>query len=442
MFKRKALARFEDWYRSSGHKALLVKGARQVGKTYLVNAFAHGRFESVVVFDMVEDRAARESFEAATSADDLFLRMTVAASAPMLPGKTLVFIDEVQLCPNVVSYIKYLVQRDGFRYVLSGSLLGVEIENVDSLPVGYVDQVEMHPMDFEEFCWAMGLAESVWSMACDAARAREQLPDFLYDRLLGLFHRYMMVGGMPDAVSAFVESGNIDRVRAVHGNLHALYRQDITKYAPEGLRLVVRDIYDLIPSELGSKNRRFKLSSIQGVKRFAQVTDHFLWLAKAGVALPVYNVAAPTSPLLFGEQRSLFKLFYLDTGMLMSSYPKSVAQAVLSGDAAGEFGMNMGAAYEGFVAQELKAHGFALRYFSSKKMGELDFVEERQDGRILAIEVKSGKSFARHAALDHALAVKDYSIDSAVVFAETNVHSDGEVLYLPVFMAGMLSYEG
>lgn len=141
-------------------------------------------------------------------------------------------------------------------------------------------------------------------------------------------------------------------------------------------------------------------------------------------------------------QRSLFKLFYLDTGMLMSSYPKSVAQAVLSGDAAGEFGMNMGAAYEGFVVQELKAHGFALRYFSSKKIGELDFVEERQDGRTLAIEVKSGKSFACHAALDHALDVKDYSIDSAVVFAETNVHSDGEVLYLPVFMAGMLSYEG
>ena len=440
MFKRKALARFEDWHRLSAHKALLVKGARQVGKTYLVNAFAHKHFENVAVFDMVEDKAARESFAAATSADDLFLRMTVAASVPMLPGKTLIFIDEVQLCPNVVSYIKYLVQRDDFRYVLSGSLLGVEIENVDSLPVGYVDQVEMYPMDFEEFCWAMGLAENVWAMACDMAKAQKQLPDFLYNRLLGLFHRYIMVGGMPDAVAAFVESGNIDVVRTVHGNLHALYRQDITKYAPEGLRLVIRDIYDLIPSELGSKNRRFKLSSIRGVKRFTQVTDHFLWLAKAGVALPVYNVAAPTSPLLFGEQRNLFKLFYLDTGMLMSSYPKSVAQTVLSGDATGEFGMNMGAAYEGFVAQELKAHGFDLRYFSSKKIGELDFVEERQDGKILAIEVKSGKTFARHAALDHALAVKDYSIDEAVVFAEANVHNDGRVLYLPVFMAGMLEY--
>ncbi len=440
MFARKAYARFEDWYLRAPQKALLVKGARQVGKTYLINAFARDKFENVVRFDMIEDVATRQSFADATSADDLFLRMTVAASVPMVAGKTVVFVDEVQRCPNVVTFIKYLVQKTGFRYILSGSLLGVEIENIDSLPVGYVDQVEMFPMDFEEFCWACGLAEGVWGAACEAARAERELPDFLYDRLRGLFHRYLMVGGMPDAVASFIETGNIDAVREVHRNLHALYRQDITKYAPEELRLVIRDIYDLIPSEVGSKNRRFKLSSIQGVKRYAQVTDHFLWLAGAGVALPVYNVSAPIAPLLIGEQRSLFKLFYLDTGMLMSSYPKGVAQMVLDGEAAGEFGMNMGAAYEGFVAQELKAHGFDLRYFSSKKIGELDFVEEGQDGAVTAIEVKSGKSFTSHAALDNALAVEEYTIDRALVFAETNVHRDGAILYLPVFMAGMLAY--
>lgn len=440
MLTRKAEAQFEEWYRLASKKALLVKGARQVGKTYLIDAFARQHFENVVAFDMVEDVSARESFSAATSADDLFLRMTVAASQPMVPGKTLVFIDEVQLCPKVVSFIKYLVQRDGFRYVLSGSLLGVEIQNIDSLPVGYVDQIEMFPLDFEEFCWACGLAGEAWDMACSAVKEGRPLPDYLYNRLLGLFHRYLMVGGMPDAVASFVDSGNIDAVRLVHKNLHALYRQDIMKYAPKELRLVIRDIYDLIPSELGSKNKRFKLSSIQGVKRFSQVTDHFLWLAKAGVALPVYNVSAPVSPLLLAEQRNLFKLFYLDTGLLMSSYPKSVSQAVLAGDEGGDFGMNMGAAYEGFVAQELRAHGFALRYFASKKIGELDFVEECQDGKIVAVEVKSGKTFTRHAALDNALAVEEYTIDTALVLAETNVRRDGDVLYVPVFMAGMLQY--
>lgn len=442
MFTRKAYTRFENWYKQSPHKALLVKGARQVGKTYLIKAFAAEYFENVVIFDMVEDAAAKASFASATSADDLFLRMSVAAAAPMVAGKTIIFIDEVQFCPNIVTYIKYLVQRDDYRFVLSGSLLGVEIENIDSLPVGYVDQVEMYPMDFEEFCWANGLDQGVYQLAGSYAKSEEELPDYLYDRLMSLFHRYLMVGGMPDAVAAFVNSSNLDEVRRVHENIHALYRHDITKYAPEELRLVIRDIYDLIPSELGSKNKRFRLSSIADVKRFSQVTDHFLWLARAGVALPVHNVSAPTSPLLLGVQRNLFKLFYLDTGMLLSTYPKSVAQTLLTGQAKDAPKVNLGAAYEGFVAQELKAHEFELRYFTSKKVGELDFVVEDCGGDIAALEVKSGASFTRHAALNNALDVKDYSIDSAIVLAETNVRRDGKVLYLPIFMTGMLSYEG
>lgn len=243
---------------------------------------------------------------------------------------------------------------------------------------------------------------------------------------------------MPDAVNSFLATRNVDEVRNIHRDLHALYRDDIAKYAPPELRLVIRDIYDLIPSEAGSKNKRFKLSSISGVKRFSQVTDHFLWLSEAGVALPVYNVTAPVAPLLMGEQRNLFKLFYLDTGMLMSSYSKKVAQGVFDGEAEGPFGMNMGAAFEGFVAQELKAHGFRLRYFTSKKVGELDFVEETLDGEVLAIEVKSGKSFKSHAALDNALATKGYGIDRALVLAECNLHRDGDVLYLPIFMTGLL----
>ncbi len=231
---------------------------------------------------------------------------------------------------------------------------------------------------------------------------------------------------------------NIDEVRKVHHDLHRLYHDDIAKYAPPASRLVIRDIYELIPSEIGSKNKRFKLSSIEGVKRFSQATDQFLWLSEAGVALPVYSVSAPTAPLLVGEQRNLLKLFYLDVGMLMSSYSKKATQEVFDGAAEGAFGMNMGAAYEGFVAQELKAHGFKLRYFSSKKVGELDFVEETLAGEVLAIEVKSGKRYKTHAALDNALATKGYGIDRALVFAESNLFCDGDVLYMPIFMADLL----
>lgn len=437
MFNRKVFAQMKQWLAAPTQKALLVKGARQVGKSFAAERFAEGHFQHVVKFDMLEDAQMRESFARASSADDLLLRMSVAADGPLVPGKTAVLIDEVQECPNLLTYAKYLVQRGDYRYILTGSLLGVKLETIDSLPVGYLTQVEMFPLDFEEFCWANGLAESVYESAAASFLAEEPLPDFLYNRLMDLYHRYLMVGGMPDAVAAFTSTGGIDEVRMVHASLHALYRDDITKHAPAELRLIIRDIYDLIPSEVASKNRRFKLSDIRDVKRFSQVEQHFLWLTQAGVALPVYNVAAPVSPLLVAEQRKLFKLFYLDAGMLASSFPKKAYAGILDGRP----GMNMGAVYEGAVAQELKARGLALRYFTSKKVGELDFVVEQPDGGIAAIEVKSGSQYLTHAALDNALNVGEYDIDRAYVFAETNVRRDGGILYAPVFLAGMVAAE-
>lgn len=438
MLGRKAKAQFQSWLDSSPNKALLVKGARQVGKSFLVSAFARESFEHVATFDLIEDISVRDSFSAAKSADELLMRMTIAAVEPMIAKKTVVVIDEVQQCPNIVTFIKYLVQRGDFRFILTGSLLGVELEGIDSLPVGYVEQIQMYPLDFEEFCWANGVASVAFDMLRNHLEEEKELPDYLYDRLLSLFRQYVVVGGMPDAVNAFLATRNIDEVRKIHRDLHSLYHDDIAKYTPPDLRLTIRDIYDLIPSEVGSKNRRFKLSSIEGVKRFSQVTEHFLWLSEAGVALPVYNVSAPVAPLLVGEQRNLFKMFYLDTGMLMSSYSKKVAQGVFDGEAEGSFGMNMGAAFEGFIAQELKARGFKLRYFTSKKVGELDFVEETLAGDVLAIEVKSGRHYKTHAALDNALATRGYGVDRALVFAETNLFRDGNVLYLPIFMAGLL----
>lgn len=434
MLRRKAQDAFRSWLEHGQRKALLVKGARQVGKSYLAGAFARESFENVVEFDLLENARARESFGNAVSAEDLFMRISVEADSPLVPGRTAILIDEVQECPNVVTLAKYLVQRDDYRYILTGSLLGVKLGNIDSVPVGYVTQVEMFPLDFEEFCWAAGVGDAAFALARESLSSLDPLPDYLYDRLLDLFHRYLIVGGMPDAVNVFLETNNIDEVRNVHANLRALYRDDITKHAPEELRLVIRDIFDLIPSEAAASNRRFRLSSIQDVKRYSQVTQHFLWLTNAGVALPVYNVSAPISPLLVAEQRNLFKLFYLDAGLLASSYPKRAYEGLLDGRAT----MNFGAVYEAFVAQELAAHGFALRYFTSKKIGELDFVVERADGAILAIEVKSGGRYLTHAALDNALAVREYTIDEAYVFAEANVKREGGIVYTPVFLAGLL----
>ena len=425
---------FESWLANDEEKALLVSGARQVGKTYLVDRFIGEHFENVVKFDLVENASVQRSFSQATSADDLFLRISLAAQAPLVPGKTIVFIDEVQKAPEIVTFVKYLVQNTGLRYVLSGSLLGIELESIRSQPVGYVREVEMHPLDFEEFCWAMGLPDQAFDILRKSFHECEPVPDFLHEQLLAFYHRYLIVGGMPAAVRAFADGRGIDAVRDVQADIHAYYRRDITQYAPKNQRLVIQDIYDLIPGEISARTKRFKLGSIPDVKKFKQVDQEFLWLTKAGVAIPVYDVAAPTQPLLASEQRNRFKLFYLDAGMLTSVYFKKETLGLLDGNTRA----NLGGVYENAVAQQFVCHGFKPYYFTSKKVGELDFVLEKADGTIMAIEVKSGSNYLTHAALDNALAIADYHIDEAYVLAETNVRRAGGIVYLPIYCACLM----
>jgi predicted AAA+ superfamily ATPase len=434
---RKAWRRFEQWGGSRSGTALLVTGARQVGKTYLVREFARARYPRLVEFNLIDDRAARDSFRQASSAEDLAFRLSVASGTPLVPGETLVFIDEVQECPEIVTWVKFLVDRGDYDYVLSGSLLGIALENVRSLPVGYVTEVQMFPLDFEEFCWANGVPDEAFARLRQHFADTEPVADHLHRRLLELWRRYLLVGGMPDAVAGFARAHSLDPVRTVQEDVRRFYRRDISQYAPRDRRLVIQNIYDLVPSELATQNRRFRLSSIADVRRFAQVEEEFLWLLRAGVALAAYNVREPVSPLLINESRSLFRLFYSDVGLLTGAFPKPVAQAIL----AGQPGANLGGVYENAVGQELAAHGFDLRYFTNRQVGELDFVLENRAGGVTALEVKSSRNYLSHKALDNALAVKNYDIQHAYVLAETNTERRGAVVYWPIYMVALLANE-
>jgi predicted AAA+ superfamily ATPase len=433
MLKRKAYAKLDDWKRHKTKQALLITGARQVGKTYLVDSFAKQNYKNIVRFNLVEDAAAKESFGNAANGEDLLLRISIASTVQMTPGETVVFVDEVQECPEIVTLIKFLVEKGDYDFILSGSLLGVELENIRSNPVGYVTEIVMYPLDFEEFCWANGLPDDAFDIAQNAFSSQTPVPDFLHERFFYLFHRYLLVGGMPDAVVAYRETNALGQVRVVQNGIVGYYGRDISKYALRERRLVIRNIYDLIPSELLSQNRRFRLSSIENVKRFAQVQEEFLWLAKANVALPVYNVKAPVSPLLLYESHNLFKLYLSDVGLLTSRYPQRASVGLLDGNTT----MNLGGVYENFAAQEFTAHGFGLRYYSGKRTGEIDFVLERKDGNILAMELKSGSGYRTHAALTNALEVPEFDIAEAYVLAETNVEQSGGILYLPVYFASL-----
>ena len=433
--RRKAYERFEFWQSHKTSQALLVTGSRQVGKSYLVNKFAHEAYGHAVLFDLVENVAARESFAQARDVDDLLFRISVVAQAPLVPHETVVVFDEVQECPTLITLVKYLVERGDYDYILTGALLGVELEGARSLPVGYVTEVRMFPLDFEEFCWASGVPESAFDLLRSSAETRTPLPDFLHELLLQQFRRYLLVGGMPDAVVAYHATNSIDQVRIIQGDIRSLYRRDITKYAPKDRRLVIGDIYERIPAELLRENRRFRLSSVEGVKRFKQVDNDLLWLTGAGVALAETSVSEVCSPLLASERRGAFKLFLSDVGLLTGSYTKNVAQDILDDVPAGP----LGGIYENYVAEELVAHGFRLRYFSDsgKRIGELDAIVERADGSLVLFEVKSGGRYRTHAALDHALEVWPRETIEAYVPSNANIEDAGRITYLPVYATGL-----
>jgi predicted AAA+ superfamily ATPase len=431
MLKRKAMQKLLFWKDNKTKQALLVTGARQVGKTFLVKAFAQENYSVVSEFNLVQNPDIRDSFKQAKNAADLMLRISVASEVQLLKGKTLVFIDEVQECPEIVTFIKFLVDRGDYDFILSGSLLGVELENIHSNPTGYLTEVTMYPMDFEEFCWANGLTDESFALVREAFANKSVIPDYLHNRLTELFHRYLIIGGMPDAIVSFMQDNSVDQVRIIQSGIVEFYKRDISKYAPKDRRLVIKNIFELIPNQLANQNRRFKLSSIDNVKRYTQVEDEFLWLTRAGVALPAYNNNAPVSPLLINESHRLFKLFQSDVGLLSSQYPKQSLLGLLDGKPSA----NMGGIYENFVAQELTTQGFALRYFSKRKIGEIDFVVEDNYGLIAALEVKSGNDYKTHAALTNALGTSGYDVSNAYVLAETNIEQNKGVIYLPIYMA-------
>jgi predicted AAA+ superfamily ATPase len=430
MLERKAAKHLVFWREHRTKQGLLLTGARQVGKTFLVREFAKEYYRYFVEINLIDDRTAANVLNAAQNADDLFQRISLLAAEPLVPGETLIFIDEVQIAKEIVTAIKFLVERNDYDFILSGSLLGVALKDIRSVPVGYLDTVEMFPLDFEEFCWARGVGKGHLSLVRSAFDERVPVKDYLHDKLARLYEEYLIVGGMPEAVSAFAQTNNIQHVRAIQQSITYLYKQDISKYnAPRALTL--KEIYDLIPSELSKQNRRFIINSLDKNARFNRYENDFVWLAEAGVALPAFVVHEPTYPLLLSKSTNLFKLFMSDVGLLTSTFIKDVSLAVLERNPA----INYGSIFENMVAQELTAHGYALYYYKDNKKGEVDFVVETPTGDVTLVEVKSGHDYKVHRALRNLLEIKNYQIDNAYVLCESNIVIDGRVTYLPNYLA-------
>ena len=433
MLKRKAMKQLETWLKTKTKQTLLVTGARQVGKTYLIRKFAKKHWQNVIEINFFENTEAREAIETANNSSELFMRITAFANAALVSGKTAIFLDEIQECKEVVTFIKFLKEKEEYDYILSGSILGTKLKGIRSVPVGFLNTVVMFPLDFEEFCWANGTTSQIIDAARNSFFESYKIDEYIHNKLLNLFHRYLICGGMLDAVNAFIDSDNIVAARTAQEAIVDQYRWDISKYAASRAR-VIRRIFDLMPSEISMQDKRFTVRDVEGDSHFDRYDNDFMWLEDANVALPTYNVREPRYPLATNAKIPKFKLFSSDVGILTYQCGMNVVRGILSSRP----DINFGAIYENAVAQELKAHGHKLYYFKKRNIGEIDFVIQTQDGHVVPIEVKSGKGYKRHSALNNVLSTEKYCIEKAFVLYEDNVSKADKVVYLPIYMAAFI----
>ena len=430
--KRSVTEAIARWHSDPAHKALLITGARQVGKTFAIREFIQAHYETSLEINFVETPQAKAIFEGNLDAATLIANLTAFSGKPLVPKKTAVFFDEIQECPRARSAIKFLVDDGRFDYIESGSLLGVLYREVPSLPVGYENVVRMFPLTLREFFEALGVQPETIELVRDCREGETPVPPVIHERLMRLTRLYLACGGLPAAVDQLVRTQDLAQVLRTQRDIVELYRQDIARYAAN--KPHVKAIFDAIPSEIIGANKRFTLRDLAPTARMERYASDFMWLVDAGVALPCYNVRSPQVPLALNEQHSLFKLYPCDVGLLGSMFEQSVQFDLVQGDP----GVNNGALLETLAAQELAANGYNLRYFDKSKYGEVDFVLPGE-GRAMLVEVKSGADYRKHKALDNVMAVEEWGLNDALVFCPANVQREGRITYLPWYMLMFLS---
>ena len=414
-------------------KALLVTGARQIGKTWLIREELSKSSYSVFEINFIDQPDMIAYLNAQMSAEDFLIKLKMILPEDCKAGSTVIFFDEIQKCPEIVTKIKFLVDEGSYRYIMSGSLLGVELYGISSAPVGYLSILKMYPMDFEEFMMASNISQATLDMLKEKYISCSPVDDFIHEKLLALFFIYLIVGGMPEAVQTYIDTKDIRQVDRVQKDIVALYREDFSQYESADKRLKIKSIYDIIPAELNKQNKKFVFTMLNKELKFDRYENSFLWLKDAGVALPVYNVEAPLVPLLASKSSNIFRLFSSDTGLLTCQYPTETKMELINKNSQ----VNNGAHFENAVVQQLVANGFEPYFCKKKNLGELDFVIE-MEGQVVPIEVKSGKAYKAHKALDNYLNVSDYHINKAYVLSTANVEKAGQVIYLPIYMCYLL----
>ena len=434
MLYRKFEKRIEEFLQKEPNQILLVNGARQIGKSYLIRYVGKRMFKNYVEINLKEDKESLGVFATVKSTNDFYMQLgAIAGNRLGTKENTLVFLDEIQSYPHLMTMLKFLNQEGRYTYVASGSQLGVALSETASVPIGSVEIEEMYPLDFEEFLLAMGCGQETIDGVREKFLAGESLNESLHNYMLQQFKIYLLVGGMPDAINKFLENRNMAHVRKVHRDIHELYRIDASQYDTEK-KLLIRKIYDMIPPIMENKKKRIIVKRIEETashKQFNDYANEFEYLTNSGIALGVQAVSNPRFPLAESESKNLIKLYLNDVGLLTNLLYGLNINAVLQDDRS----INLGSVYETVVAQELHAHGFTLHYYDNKQKGEVDYlIDDYEHLIVLPIEVKSGKNYTAHSALNNFVNTPDYHIQKSVVLSnEREVSMKNEITYLPIY---------
>ena len=435
MLYRKIASKIESFLKSEKKRMLVVSGARQVGKSYIIREVGMRLYSNFIEVNMEEDKQSNRLFENARTVEDFMIALSTIAGAKMKDSeKTLVFIDEIQAYSHLLTLAKFLVEDGRFTNIASGSQLGIALKTTQSIPIGSIELLSMYPLDFEEFLIANGVGELLINEMRRKFEAKEALNESLHMKVMDYFRKYLLVGGMPSAVNTYLSEHNMVSVRNIHRDISLLYKNDAAKYESESLRkLKIQRIYDMVPSNLEKVKKRIVAKDIElkKGKRMADYQDEFEYLISSGITLEVQAISKPSYPLVENSGKNLLKLYMSDIGLLTGILYHNDVLPIMND----KCGVNLGSVYENVVAQELKAHGFKLYYYDNKKNGEVDFLIDSVDlMSALPIEVKSGKDYYIHTALNNLLKVDEYKITNGIVFSnEEKVYNNGNVIYMPIY---------
>ena len=443
MLYRKITSYIEDYLKSDTDKILILEGARQIGKSFSIREAGARLYPNYVEINFVEDDEGDQLFKNIHKKEDFYLTLSMVAG-DRLSGRddTLVFLDEIQHYPQYLTMLKFLREDGRYRYIASGSLLGITLQDTTSIPVGSIIRKEMFQLDFEEFLIANGFGTEAIAMLRHSYENRQSLTEEHHNRVLDLFRRYLLVGGMPDAVNAYLDTHNIVRVRDVQDNIRSMYADDASKYEKEhSKKLLIRRIYEMVPSQMENKKKRIVAQDIRGKEgdRFAQYQEEFEYLVSSGISLAVHAISNPHFPLSESLQKNLLKLYLNDVGMLSGMLYHNNIRPILDDVRS----INLGSVYESVVAQELRAHGHKLFYYDNRKQGEVDYlVDDYTAMSAHPIEVKSGKDYTVHSALNNLLKNPDYNIQAATVISnEREIRQDGKITYMPVYLVMFMAVD-